>query len=93
VTPQGRPITDGDLTVWSRSLSDGSVAVAFYNELDTPASISVDFVALGWDATTSAKVRDLWAHADLGVATGRYPATGGVAVAPHETHVVRLTKQ
>ena len=92
VTPQGRPVTAGDLAVWSRTLSDGSVAVAFYNALDTTASISVSFSNLGWPAGTTASVRDLWAHADLPKATDRYPATGGVSVAPHETHMVRLTK-
>ena len=95
VTPQGRPIRDGDLTVWARALSDGSVAVAFYNAAPAPASISVAFAdlpAVGWSAATAASARDLWAHADLGSFTGRYPATGGVAVASHATHVVRLTK-
>ena len=91
VTPQGRPIKDGDLTVWARHLSDGSVGVAFYNENDEPATISVAFADLGFAAGTSAAVRDLWAHADLGSFTDRYPTTGGVAVAPHETHFVRIT--
>jgi hypothetical protein len=92
-TPQGTPIVAGDLTVWARWLSDGSAAVAFYNENDAPASISVNFAALGggWSASTRAAARDLWAHADLGTFTGRYPASGSVAVAPHETHLVRLT--
>ena len=92
VTPQGRPIRDGDLSVWARALSDGSVAVAFYNAGAAATPISVAFADLGWDAATAAKARDLWAHADLGTFTGRYPATGGVAVASHATHVVRLTK-
>ena len=94
VTPQGAPIKPGDLTVWARWLSDGSVGVAFYNEGDAPATISVAFADLGgsWGATTVAAARDLWAHADLGDFTGRYPAQGGVTVAPHETHMVRLSK-
>ena len=92
VTPQGRPVVDGDLTVWARMLSDGSAAVALYNAKDTPASLSVAFSSLGWAAGTSGTVRDLWAHADLGAFTDRYPTTGGVAVAPHETHVVRITR-
>lgn len=94
VTPQGAPIKSGDLTVWARWLSDGSVAVAFYNEEDAPATISVAFADLGgsWGAATVAAARDLWAHADLGDFTGRYPAQGGVTVAPHETHMVRLSK-
>ncbi len=93
VTPQGSPVAAGDLTVWARILSDGSAAVAFYNQEDTAASISVSFSSLGWTAGTSAKVRDLWAHQDLGVFTDRYPSSGGVSVDPHATHLVRITKQ
>jgi len=95
VTPQGTPIKSGDLTVWARMLTDGSAAVAFYNQEDASADIHVDFAALGgsWGAGTKAAVRDLWAHADLGVVTGRYPAKGSVSVLPHQTHLVRLTPQ
>jgi hypothetical protein len=91
VTPQGRPVVDGDLTVWARHLSDGSAAVALYNEADADAGISVDFASLGWAAGARASARDLWAHADLGVFTGRYPASGSVTVPAHGTHLVRLT--
>ncbi len=92
VTPQGRPVRDGDLTVWARHLSDGSVAVALYNQEDAPASLSVDFGNLGWAPGTAAKARDLWAHADLGTFSGRYPTTGGALVRPHEAVMLRLTK-
>ena len=96
VTPQGRPIKDGDISVWARALSDGSVAVALYNENDAPLGASVSFKdlpAVGWGAGTVAAVRDLWAHADLPAATGRYPAQGAVTLAPHQTVLLRLTKQ
>lgn len=94
VTPQGRPVVDGDLTVWARALSDGTVAVALYNQADAPADLSTTFSSFGWPVGTSAAVRDLWAHADLGVFTDRFPAgTGGVSVPPHGTMVLRLTKQ
>lgn len=93
VTPQGRPVADGDLTVWARALSDGSAAVAFYNEDDAAAALGpIDFAkALGWPAGTKATVRDLWAHADLGAFTGGYPAAP-ISVDPHATHVVRITR-
>lgn len=90
VTPQGRPVTDGDLTVWARQLSDGSVAVALYNEDDTPASIKADFTSWGWAATDTASARDLWLHQDLGTFTGSY---GPVPVRPHQSIMLRLTKQ
>lgn len=64
------PVVPGDSTVWARKLTDGSVAVALYNEDDAPKSIGVSFAKLGWAASTKATVRDLWAHKDLAPATG-----------------------
>jgi alpha-galactosidase len=92
VTPQGTPVVPGDLTVWARMLSDGSAAVALYNQEDAPAQIAFKFSSVGWPAGTTAHVRDLWAHADLGTFTDAYPQTGAVTVAPHETQVFRVTK-
>jgi alpha-galactosidase len=88
VTPQGFPTTPGDSTVWSRKLSDGSIAVALYNEGDTPRSIGTTFTALGWPSSTKATVRDLWAHTDNGTATG---VLKNVTVRAHATVVVRLS--
>ena len=88
VTPQGFPTVPGDSTVWSRNLSDGSIAVALYNEEETPRSIGTSFAALGWATSTKAAVRDLWAHTDNGTAVGRLP---NVTVRAHATVVVRLT--
>ena len=78
-----------DSTVWARTLSDGSIAVALYNEGDSPRSIGTGFAALGWPATAKASVRDLWAHTDNGTVTG---ALGNVTVRAHATVVVRLTR-
>jgi alpha-galactosidase len=88
VTPQGFPIVAGDSTVWVRNLSDGSVAVALYNEDDTPKSIGTSFSAFGWASSTKATVRDLWAHTDNGTATGEI---ANMTVRPHATVVLRLT--
>jgi len=89
VTPQGRPVTSGDLSVWARNMTDGTVSVALYNQHSGPNSYSVDFASLGWDAGTTAKVRDLWAHKDMGTFKGTY---GPVAVASHATTMLRLTR-
>jgi alpha-galactosidase len=62
-----------------------------YNEGDASISLAVDFAALGWPAGTKAAVRDLWEHKDLGDFTGRYPASGNVTVAPHNTVMLRIT--
>ena len=89
VTPQGRPLDDGDLTVWARALSDGSVAIAYYNQDDKAATIGpVPFAKLGWAAGAKAEVRDLWKHA-TSHAAGALPAA---TVAPHEALVYRVTK-
>ena len=48
VTPQGRPIKDGDLRVWARGLSDGDVAVALYNEDDKATQIGFDVASVGF---------------------------------------------
>jgi hypothetical protein len=86
-------------------LSNGTVAVAFYNENDTPISLRLEFASLAkmsplpvpsaasWGATTKAVARDLWAHAEVGTVTGSFPATGLVVVAPHETKVFSFTAQ
>ena len=82
--------------VYARNLSDGSVAVALYNPEDAAVDGSIDFAQLGWSETTTAEVRDLWAHASRGTATGRYPdaaACGSVEVGAHETVLLRLTPQ
>jgi len=90
VTPQGRPVKDGDLTVWTRKLSDGSVAVALYNQEDAAQAIGFKAETLGWPAGTAFTARDLWQHKDLGsFSNGNFPAK---EVQPHETVALRVKK-
>ncbi len=90
ITPQGRPVTDGDLTLWTRKLSDGTVAVALYNENDTPQSIGFNSSAIGFGSSVGFAVRDLWAHKDLGdFNTGVFAP---IQVAPHEAVALRVKK-
>ena len=94
VTPQGRPVVEGDLRVWARRLTGGAVAVALYNEEEDPMELSVDLTTLGLPEGAPAAVRDLWARLDLGTYSGRYPETGKtVTVAPHEAKLLRVTPQ
>lgn len=89
-TPQGRPLTEGDLTVWTRALSGGSIAVVLYNEEDDPKSIGFDSEMIGLGAAVSISVRDLWEHKDLGPFTdGKFEA---VSVAPHQALAFRVKK-
>jgi alpha-galactosidase len=93
VTPQGRPIHQGELSLWSRKLSDGSFAVAMYNEEDAPKALAVEFADLGFSPDKKVRVRDLWAKEDQGVFTKSFPASGspGMRVAPHATRLFRIT--
>lgn len=52
--------------VWSRPLSDGSIAVLLLNrKTDEPQEIQADFKLIGMTSNT-ASARDLFAHQDLG---------------------------
>lgn len=76
-------------SVYARNLTDGSVAVAFYNPQDVVAKESVlEFELLGWPKDTVASVRDLWAHKDLGDFTGKFATK---SVEAHGTMVLRFT--
>jgi alpha-galactosidase len=98
VTPQGRPLNDSDISLWTRGLSDGTVAVAMYNENDAAMDMSLQFEALAakhgsrWSATTKAVVRNLWEFTNTSV-TGRFPESGTHTVRPHQTVLLRLYAQ
>jgi len=91
-TPQGRPIVPNDSRIWARNLTDGSVAVALYNEGDHEMKIHVEFTDLGWTSATKVTARDLWLHTDTHC-IGQYPPKGNVTVEPHQTVLLRLTKE
>ncbi len=56
---------NGDLEIWARDLKDGSKAVGLLNRNDrVTAKIKVTWVQLNIQGKR--KVRDLWAHMDLG---------------------------
>jgi hypothetical protein len=86
VTPQGRPVHEGDISVWARKLTGGDVAVALYNENDEAASIGFKLLDVG--VKDSASVRDLWGHKDLGVFKGVFP---NVTVEPHQARMLRVS--
>ncbi len=71
---------EGPTEIWMKPLADGSKAVGLFNRNDVPMTITTDFTDVGIQAP--AKVRDLWAHKDLGTLDGSYissvPAHGVV---------------
>jgi len=75
--------------VWSKPLSDGSVAVGFFNLGEgTNAKVPVAWEQLHIHDRRPCHVRDLWTGEDLGVHT-RILNSG--VLAPHACQVVRLT--
>ena len=79
---QGVEISSADgLDVLAKPLSDGSVAVALFNENNTPATISTTAAAAGLPAAKDYTVRDLWAHTTTesrGTISAAVPAHGTV---------------
>jgi alpha-galactosidase len=83
---QGRRIRDdGDPEVWKKELSDNKVAVALLNKSNNPLDISVSCVELG--VSGKLKIRDLWAHSDLGDFTNSFT---GKNIPAHGTMVILL---
>jgi alpha-galactosidase len=70
----GGAYADG-VEVWSKPLAAcGARAVALFNRGDKAAEISVRWADIGL-ATGAARVRDVWAHADLPMANDTYTAS------------------
>jgi len=74
-----------ELQVWMKPLKDGGRAVVLLNR----SALQTVIAASWWRLRISgpARVRDLWAHADLGAFTGRFSAT----VPAHGVVMVRVT--
>lgn len=73
---QGIRVASGE--VWSKPLGYDFTtrAVALLNRsTNNSATITCNFTNLGFQAGTTATVRDLWTHEDLGTFTGSYTAT------------------
>jgi len=63
---EGRSQTGGDLQVFSRPLADGSHSVGLFNLSAATAKVTAKWERQS-GITGSHKVRDLWAHSDLGL--------------------------
>ena len=70
---QGHRIWDeGPLEIWVKPLADGGQAVGLFNRGESEFKITLDFSKIG--IASSAKLRDLWAHKDLGEFQQSYTA-------------------
>jgi alpha-galactosidase len=63
---------EGPLEIWARPLADGSQAVGLFNRGESALKITLDLKTIG--ASASSKLRDLWAHKDLGSVQDSYAA-------------------
>ncbi len=88
---QGRPISvSKTLEVWAKPLVGAQTyAVALLNRTSAAADITVTWSSLGL-TSTSATVRDLWAHADLGSVSDSYTAT---SVPSHGVVVLKVAAE
>ncbi len=75
-----------ELQVWAKPLRDGSKAVALLNRSSKADTITTYFSRAGI-RTDSAKVRDLWSHAEL----GRFKRKYSTVVKPHSAAMLKLT--
>jgi len=91
---QGRVSLDRGygLQVWTKPLSDGGRAVAVLNRRADSLGAYVRWADIGLEPG-AATVRDLWAHADLGVHvdSGAYADRLEVTVPPHGVVMLRIT--
>ena len=81
-----RVAKQGDVEVWSRPLANGGRSVVLLNRGEAAHDVSVRWQDLGYPEGLKLRVRDLWKHQDMPVATGTYTAN----VAPHGVVMVTL---
>ncbi len=77
----------GDQEIWTRQLSGGDMAVAFFNRGKDEAKISVKWADIG--APAKRKARDLWLQQNVDTSTPEYAAT----VPGHSAVMLRISGQ
>jgi alpha-galactosidase len=84
---QGHRVSkDGASEVWVKPLDGGGRALLLFNRGDAPTTIRATADLLGWPGGVRAKVRDLWAHKEMGAWTGSIEAS----VEPHGVMMFRI---
>lgn len=83
--PLSDKLNDANNQIWYGQLSGGDYVVGIFNRDDNSRNLSVNFKDLGIDGQW--KVRDLWRHADEGLA-----ATLSANLPAHGCKIVRLSK-
>jgi len=83
----GNVVYEGAAPVYEQTLCDDSYYVALFNTNATPATVTVNWVDLGFSG--SADVRDLWQHQDIGTQPSGYT----VSLNPHASSLVLVRPQ
>jgi len=85
---QGHMVRDNNGSqVWAGPLSDGSIGVILFNRQSSRTNITAVWSDIGISGGSAAAVRDLWAHADIGLYTDSFTA----AVATHSSITLKIT--
>lgn len=84
---ESTPASGGNLEVYAKELSDGSVAVGLLNRSESSATLTAHFEACGIKQGSGRIVRDASARADLGIFTNSFSAT----VPSHGIVVARIS--
>lgn len=58
------------MEIWMKPLADGSKAVGLFNREEGEMTMTLNFKEIG--VTGPARLRDLWAHKDLGTFTDSF---------------------
>jgi alpha-galactosidase len=66
---------EGPYEIWMKPLADGSKAVGLFNRNHGPSGIPITVRWRDLGLPASVRVRDLWAHNDLGSVRDQYTAT------------------
>ena len=86
-TPASMKLKDGPQEVWTRPLSDGTMAVGVFNRLPMRSEMRIKWSALKLKGPQS--VRDLWLRKDLGT----FKDSFGVEVPAHGCALVKGERQ
>jgi len=84
--PAQRVTKEGETEVWARPLANRAFAVALFNRGESEARVEVKWPDL--KLTGRMRVRDLWAHKDIGARSGGFSAN----VAAHGVMLIRISQ-
>lgn len=76
-TGPGKPVEVNGVSVWTRTLQGGAVAVLVVNTGNSAKNTKLYWTDLGLESSANASIDDLWSGKSLGTFTGEYEASVG----------------